>query len=223
VAVDPLVKRLARLGTCAVSDALDRLGLKGTVQGIHAVWPSGRIAGRTVTVKLKQEAPGERSEHHLGARAVDAASASDVIVIANDGRDFVSGWGGLLSLGAHLKGVRGVVVDGACRDVDESRQLGLPVFARGAVPTTARGRVIEEATNIAVQVAHVTVNPGDLVIADGSGVVFIAAGRAEEVISTAEELAATEASFAQAIRAGHSMVEAMGPAYESMLAREGSQ
>ena len=68
-----------------------------------------------------------------------------------------------------------------------------------------------------IQVAGLTVNPGDFVIADWSGAVFIAAARAEEVIATAESLAEREAQMAAAVRAGRSVVEVMGANYESML------
>ncbi|MGX6745716.1 RraA family protein [Streptomyces xantholiticus] len=50
----------------------------------------------------------------------------------------MSCWGGILSLGASIRGVRGVVADGVCRDVAEARELGFPVFSRGSIPATAR-------------------------------------------------------------------------------------
>src|SRR4051812_49552382 len=135
-----LVERLARLDTCAVSDALDRLGLVGAVAGLRPMWPCPRVAGRVVTVKLKP-ATGERPSRHLGTAAVEAATPGDVIVVDHGGRAEAAGWGGILSLAAKVKGVGGVIVDGACRDVDESRDVRLPVFARSATPRTARGRI----------------------------------------------------------------------------------
>jgi len=73
-----------------------------------------------------------------------------------------------------------VVVDGAARDIDKARGIGFPVFARAAVASTARGRVAEYATNAPIVVGGVTVKPGDMVIAGGSGAVFIKAERAAE-------------------------------------------
>ena len=110
-------------------------------------------------------------------------------------------------------------MDGACRDVDESRERGLPVYARAAVPVTARGRIIEESFNEPIKMAGVPVKPGDLVIADGSGVVFVPAERAGEVVAAAEEIAAREAEMARAVLAGASVVDVMGGNYESMLGR----
>ena len=218
MAVDELVARLARLDTCAVSDALDRLGLRGSVVGLRPLSSQERIAGRAVTVKLKSKG-SEESTRHLGTAAVETATPGDVIVVDHRGRQDVAGWGGILSTAAKVKGVSGVVVDGACRDVDESRELGLPVFARSGVQVTARGRVVEESTNEPVEIAGVVVTPGDLVIADGSGVVFVAAERAEEVIGAAETIAAREAEMTKAVRAGQSVVEVMGRNYETMLSR----
>jgi 4-hydroxy-4-methyl-2-oxoglutarate aldolase len=218
--MDELVNRLAKLDTCAASDALDRLGLRGATIGIRPVWPCARIVGRAVTCKIKP-AGLEKSKVHLGTPAIEAAQASDVIVVDNGGRPDVSAWGGLLSLASKQKRLSGVVIDGACRDVDESRDVGFPVYARAVVPVTARGRIMQDSINEEIQCGGVQVHPGDLVIADGSGVVIIPSSRAEEVVSEAEKIAAHEAKMAEAVRSGRSVVEVMQTlGYESMLQKE---
>jgi regulator of RNase E activity RraA len=199
--MDNLAQRLSRLDTGAVSDALDRLGLPGTVTGIRCQTGVATIAGRVVTVRLGPP-DGTPSTRHLGTAAIDAA-----------------GWGGILSTAAKLRGVTGTIVDGACRDVDEARERGYPIFARAAVPLTARGRAVEKAFNEPITIAGVAVRPGDLVIADGSGVVFVAAARAEEILQTAEAIAAREAEMTRAVLAGRPVSEVMGANYESMLNR----
>jgi 4-hydroxy-4-methyl-2-oxoglutarate aldolase len=219
MAVDELVTRLSKVDTCSVSDALDRLGLRGTVHGIHEVWHCPRIAGRIVTVKLKKRDSEASAPRHLGTAAIEAADPGDVIVVEHGAPEIAAGWGGILSLGAKLKGVGGVIVDGACRDIDESREHKFPVYARSAVPTTARGRIVEEAFNVPITVGGIPVKPGDLVIADGSGVVFVSADRAEEVIKTAETIFATEAAMGEALRGGKKITEVMGANYEQLLAR----
>ncbi len=149
------------------------------------------------------------------------ASPGDVIVVDNGGRLDVSGWGDILSTAAKLRGLSGVVIDGACRDVDGSAAVGFPVYARGAVPMTARGRIVEESYNQPVQCGGVAVHPGVVVIADGSGVVFIPADRLEEVLAAAEELAAREQAMDEAIRAGVPLLEVDQRAnYEQMLRQE---
>ena len=111
----------------------------------------------------------------------------------------------------------GTIVDGLARDIDESRELAYPVFARAATPSTARGRVVEEDWNGPVTVGDIGVEPGDLVIADGSGVVFISASRVEDVLDAAEALAAREAAMTQAVKDGKPVSEVMGGDYEKML------
>jgi regulator of RNase E activity RraA len=212
------IARLAKLDTCAVSDALDRLGLRGAVLGVGPLWPCPRIVGRCVTVKIKP-AGLEKSKQHLCTPAIAAATPTDVIVVDNGGRVDVAAWGGLLSLAAQVRQVRGVIVDGACRDLDESRELGFPVFGRAAVQVTARGRIMQQSFNEEIAFAGVQVHPGDLVIADTSGVVFVPAARELDVIAQAEALAQREAAMAEAIRGGRSVVEVMEQmGYESMLA-----
>jgi len=218
--MDELVSRLGKLDTCAASDALDRLGLRGATIGIRPVWQCARIVGRAVTCKIKP-AGLDKSKVHLGTPAIEAAKESDIIVVDNGGRPDVSAWGGLLSLASKQKKLSGVVIDGACRDVDESRDVGFPVYARAVVPVTARGRIMQDSINQEIQCGGVQVHPGDLVIADGSGVVIIPSTRAAEVVAEAEKIAAHEAKMADAVRSGRSVVEVMETlGYESMLRKD---
>lgn len=215
-----VVDRLLRFDSCTVSDALDKLGLPGAVAGLAPLTlPGRRIAGRAITVKLGAPMEG-LPKRHLGAGAVMAAGPGDIIVVEHRGRTDVSGWGGLLSRGAVRKGVAAVIVDGACRDIDESRELGLPVFARGAVPVTARGRVAEHDFNCPVTIAGHAVYPGDWLVADGSGVVFIAAARLEEVIAVAQSILDRETLMARDIDADVPIGEVMGANYEDMLKQD---
>jgi regulator of RNase E activity RraA len=202
------IERLGRLDTCAISDALDHLNLKGAVIGIRPMWPCPRIAGRATTVKIVP-AGLTRPEHHLATPAVEQAEEGDIVVIDNASRTDVSSWGGILSNAAQVKGIRGVVIDGASRDIDEAREIGFPVYARGGVPVTARGRIIQESYNTLIQCGGVQVRPGDLVLADGSGVTFVPQERAAEVLETAERIVSREAVMTEAVRAGRSVVEVM--------------
>ena len=116
--------------------------------------------------------------------------------------------------------IAGVVADGPVRDIDEARTYALPIYCRSLTPRTARGRVEEAEVNGPVCIGGVTVNPGDLVIADGSGVVFIPAARAAEVIAAAERIAGREAGMAKDLLAGRPVTEVMGRDYEFMLRPE---
>ena len=214
--MDPLLKRLSRLDSCAVSDALDKLGLKGSITGLERLATDQRIVGRVLTVRL-EAAEGRSNTRHLCSAAIEAATAGDIIVVEQrTGLDAAS-WGGNLSIGAQVKGVRGVIVEGPVRDVDDSRRLDFPVFARSHTARTARGRIIETATNQPILVGDVTVHPGDVVIADGSAVVFVAQGDFERVLETAEQIMAKEDLMAQALRAGTPIGQVMGANYEQML------
>ena len=117
---------------------------------------------------------------------------------------------------------RAALVTGCSTGIGRSTALalhraGLPVYATAAVPLTARGRVVEEAWDVPVTIAGVAVGASDYVIADGSGVVFIGADRAAEVIGAAEEIAAREARMAELVNQGVPISEVMGARYENML------
>ena len=211
-------KRLEKLSTTNLSDALDALGLKGATFGITPVWEgTTKIIGKAVTVKIT--AAGQtKSKNHLGVKAIEFAESGDVIVIDNGGRLDTSCWGGILANGAKIKGVSGVVIDGACRDIDDYVDINFSVYARGSVVATARGRIMEEATNIMIQFAGVQVRPGDVVIGDRSGVVIIPFDKIDEVIVKAEEFFMKEEEMIADIRAGLSMLEVDNKHnYEKML------
>ena len=213
--MNDLRQRLMAMDTPSLSDALDKLKLSGAVTGLFALTVRKRISGRVQTVRLGPAQEG-LPKRHLGAAAIMASETGDVIVVQH-GRDDVSGWGGLLSRGALSKGIEGVIIDGGFRDIDEAAELGLPIYGRAAVPVTARGRIAEHGWNEPITLAGVPVSPGDLVLADGSGVVFVPRDRAEEVIATAEDIMRREALMAKDIEAGTPIGEVLGANYEDML------
>ena len=149
--------------------------------------------------------------------AIEASGPGDVLVVEHHDRSDCAGWGGILSRAAKAVGIAGTIVDGLARDVDEAREVDYPVFARGVTPRTARGRIVETAWNVPIEVGDVHVEPGDLVIADGSGIVFVPARRAEDVLDAAEAIAAKEAAMARAVADGKAVSAVMGGDYERML------
>lgn len=219
-AIDPNVTRLARLDACALSDALDKVGLTGVVSGLAQLSSRRRIAGRTHTVKLVAADTASATSgppRHLGSAAIEASASGDVIVVEQlTGREAGS-WGGLLSLGAKVKGVAGVIAEGLIRDIDEARDFDFPIFARGCTARTARGRVVEAATDVEVTIGDVAVAPGDYVLADASAVVFIAAGNIARVLDAAEAIAARESAMSKALLSGIPITRVMGADYEHML------
>lgn len=217
---DDYTLRLGRIDCCAVSDAMDKLGLPGCVTGLPPLTVVRRIAGRVHTVKLvaKEAAPPAAGPpRHLGTTAIERAAAGEIIVVEQRSGIDAGSWGGILSLGAKLRGVAGVIADGPVRDVDEARDLDFPVYGRRPTARTARNRVVEAATDVPVTIGEVTVNPGDYVVADGSAVVFVAAGDIARLLEAAEAIAAREAAMAQALRAGQPVTHVMGASYEHML------
>ena len=212
-----LVQRLSALDTCAVSDALDSMGISAAVVGLVRRSTNALIAGRVQTMKLAAgKAPGG-SNSHLGTRSIEQGADTDIIVVEQRSGVDAAAWGGVLSTAAKHKGIRGVLVEGPARDVDESEQIGFPVFSRSITPRTARGRIHESAVNVDIQVGDVPVSPGDLVIADGTGVVFVPADSAEEVIEAAEKIVGRERLMRANVLAGHPATDVMDKEYETML------
>jgi 4-hydroxy-4-methyl-2-oxoglutarate aldolase len=218
---DSSTVRLNRLDCCAVSDAMDKLGLTDRVaSGLEQRSTQRRIAGRVVTYRLApadQAAIAAGRPRHLGTTAIGLAVPGEVIVVEQRSGIDAGSWGGILTLGAKIMGVAGVIVDGPVRDIDEARSYEFPVYCRALTAKTARGRVAEIECNGPVTIGVVSVSPGDYVIADASGVAFIPASQILEVLDVAEAIAGREAAMAKALLAGQPIAEVMGADYEHML------
>ncbi len=214
-----LVARLNRIDSCAVSDALDKLGLKGAVSGISPLTCARRIAGKVLTIRLGVGEPPPGVPRHIGTTAIEAAQPGDIIVVEQRSGLNAAAWGGILSRGAKQRGIAGTIAEGPVRDVDEAREVDYPVFGRGATTLTARGRIVELANNQPIIVGDVNVKPGDYAIADSSGVVFIAAEDIERVLPAAEDIAAREAAMTKALLGGEPITKVMGANYENLLRR----
>jgi regulator of RNase E activity RraA len=194
----------ARLSCSAVSDALDRLGIAGQALGIAPLDRSFRLVGRAWTLRY---GPVGQDRGSVGDY-IDDLGPGDVVVLDNQGRLDATVWGDLLTIVAHRRQLAGTVIDGICRDVDRSLTLGYPIFARGNWMRTGKDRVRVEATQVPVSVGGIRVEPGDLLLGDGDGIVVVPAARADEVLETAERIEGAEAAIRAAIEAGTPLGEA---------------
>jgi regulator of RNase E activity RraA len=218
IMTDSVSARLGAHDCCALSDALDSLGLKGAVTGLTATLPGKRIAGRVHTVKLAAgKPPAGAPVRHLCATAIDASERGEIIVVEQSTGIEAGSWGGILSRGAQVKGVAGVISEGLIRDVDEAREIGFPIFCRGFTALTARARIHEQATDVPILVGGVTVEPGFYVVADSSAAIFVAPGDAGRVIEAVENIALREAEIVRRLEAGETASAALGANYEHML------
>ncbi|EHM42894.1 RraA family protein [Anaeroglobus geminatus] len=200
--------RFERLSSTNLSDAMDALGMRGFTFGIHPLQAAWRkIVGPAVTMRMI--AAGQIPQKtHLGMNAIASARPGDVIVIDNGGRMDSSCWGGILANAAKIKGVAATVIDGCCRDLDDCIDADYPVYARGTVICTARGRVIEESTNQMIQCGGVQVRPGDIIFGDSSGIVCVPQEKMLEILEKAEQLWQKEEDMIAEIKAGADILAA---------------
>lgn len=183
-------------------------------RGIQAVIPDKRIAGTAVTLAI----PGQDSTllHHV----LGLLRPGDFLVIDRLGDDRHACWGGGVTVAAKASGASGGVVDGPCTDFSEVRQQDFPLWCRGPSPITTRLYGIGGAWNVPVSCGGVTVNPGDAVLADESGVLVLSPEVAAEVADTAlAKQKAEPATFAR-IHGGEKLGDISG-ATEMVLAKLG--
>jgi 4-hydroxy-4-methyl-2-oxoglutarate aldolase len=195
---DGLPARLRALDTPALSDALDRLGIDGQALGISPLDRRFRIVGPAFTVRML---PRGLSGKTVGDY-IDDVPAGAVVVIDNGGRLDATVWGDILTTVAHRDGIAGTVIDGVCRDVGRSIELDYPIFARANTMRTGKDRVAAEAYNQPVQLAGIRVEPADWIVGDADGIVIVPATRADDIVTAAEEITATEDRIRDAVASG---------------------
>lgn len=209
--------RLKRLSTTNLSDALDKIGVRGAVIGIRPLFGLPKLVGRAVTIKITA-AGMAKSKHHLGIEAIASAREGDIIAVDNRGDTRNNCWGEILTCAAKMKGVSGVIIDGAARDVDACEEMGFPVFARAVVPITARGRIMQEDFNCLIRLGDAQVRPGDILVGDINGVVVIPTEKLEEVLEEAEKIMEKEELMKKDILSGLDILEVDKKySYEEML------
>ncbi|AHH95877.1 RraA family protein [Kutzneria viridogrisea] len=202
-----LVARLSALDTAAVSDALDSLGITGVLPGIAARVPGSRACGTAYTVTYGP-VRGDGPKFRNAANYLDDVPEGSVVVVDNGGNTSCTNWGSLLTAVARARGVRGTVLHGSARDLAEIRAAGYPLFSTGITMVSGKNRVELSEVGATVDVHGTRVRPGDIVLADDSGVIVVPAEHAEEVAERAERVEATERRIAQAVAQGRRLDEA---------------
>lgn len=202
--MDDNVARAAKLDTATMSDALDRLDIAGQCRRIQPRHRRFRLAGRAYTILYGPAGspPGTVGDY------IDDVAAGSIVVLDNGGREDATVWGDILTEIAHRRGIAGTVIDGICRDVALSIELGYPIFSRGHWMRTGKDRVQVEAVGVPVNIGEARVAPGDLLRGDADGVVAIPREHEERVLAAAEEIARAENAIRQAVRDGASLREA---------------
>ncbi|MDV4343396.1 bifunctional hexulose-6-phosphate synthase/ribonuclease regulator [Methanoculleus sp. YWC-01] len=180
-----------------VTDAMHR---KGAMAGIVSICGRVKAVGPAVTVRT---VAGDWAKP---VEAIDVAGPGDVLVISNDGKTDVAPWGELATHSAKNRGVAGVVIDGAVRDVDDIREMKFPLFATATVPNAGDPKGLGE-INTEIVCCGQEVRPGDWIVADESGVVVVPRERAYEIARRAMEVRKNEERIREEIRRGRTLSE----------------
>jgi 4-hydroxy-4-methyl-2-oxoglutarate aldolase len=201
-----IVERLGRLPTAMVSDVLRNLQVSYILDpAIRNLQPGVRLAGPAFTVLAR---PGSIITVH---KALLEAPAGTVLVVGGEtvNSSNMAMFGKLMSTQARIKGINGVIVDGAVRDSAELREMGYPVFARAVTPHVGLNRTVGQ-TQVPVPCGGLIVNPGDFIVGDDDGVVVIPQALAEEVIAKVESVAAKEQEYLRKMENGTQLTDLIG-------------
>jgi len=180
------------------SDAMDELGIGGVVPAavLRPTDPTARIVGRALTVhnilanKPVADAVKAGTSMLAEIEAHNLAEPGDILVL--QGVDQISNMGSISASIGRRQGELGAIVDGAVRDIDHSREIGYAIWSRSVSPITGKWRIETVAINRPISICGVTVDPGDLVLADEVGVCFIPREYAADVLERAQRIAANE-------------------------------
>jgi 4-hydroxy-4-methyl-2-oxoglutarate aldolase len=198
-----MIAEYRMLSTANVSDGLDRLNIKGCPHGIGPLWDScAKIVGPAATLKLVPVGEAEESPVLGTLEAVKRGHPGDVLVIDQAGRMDVNSYGGVAGFTTRHFGLVGCVIDGVTRDIDEYKQLGLPVYGRGFIQQSIRNRCACAGYAIEVQLGGVPVRPGDLIMADENGICVVPQDKMAEVLEFARLFKSIEDGIVEAVRSG---------------------
>lgn len=197
---------LAQYPTSAISDVLDELGIEGVLPGLYAQRVGqARIVGRALPVHLKPKT-GDASAYRFGGgvgkpleQVLKTMKDGDVVIMDLGGTTRASAWGGLASRLAQRRGVRGTIMWGTCRDVEEIRVIGYPVWAVGVCPRRSRNEFTFGSINEPITISGVTIRPDDYIVADESGVVCVPQSAAKEVLDLVRRVTEHEQHLAEQV------------------------
>ena len=185
--------------TSMISDALDEIGVMGAISGVSAQrYDQGRIAGRALPVKFKKKI-GDLDAWRFGGgvgkpleEVLKTMTTGQIVVMDLDGTINATAWGGLASKLAQKKGVLGTIMHGTCRDLEEIRECGYPVWAIGVCPRRSRNDFTFGSINEPIYVTDVTISKNDIIVADQSGVVCVPENKINEVLVLLEKISHQE-------------------------------
>lgn len=209
-----IVSRLKKVSTTTLSDAMDKVGIRGCMSSsIRPLRSGSTIAGPARTIKRirkpqnlgKEEFKEYAKAHH---EIIDSAQAGDVLVFAVDKETEGATVGELMCTRATVKGLAGAIVDGGIRDSREIAEMGFLIFMRSIVPTSGAVKLTTVGTNIPVICGDILVHPGDMIVADDDGVAVLPKDRVGEILKMAEEIQDKERQMAEYLRKGHNFIEA---------------
>jgi regulator of RNase E activity RraA len=206
-----LLESYRHVEVASVSDALEQLTGRRMYLShkMQPIFPA-KFAGFALTVKLSKD-EGNKDAAALSGMlaAIDRGSQDSVwVMVVEDGAD-IAGMGGLMGTTMSARGYAGAVIDGGVRDVGQLRKIGFPVYATGIVPSTSVGHYRFAGSNIPLSCDGVEVQPGDIVAADGDGVVIVPRAKAREVLALAQEMDFKEHSMYSIIEKHKSIQEAI--------------
>lgn len=187
-----------QVSTPNITDAMHR---KGVLRGIKPLFEDIKLVGKAVTVQTFE------GDWAKPVEATDVAKEGDVIVVYAGSKD-VAPWGELASWSCKQKGIAGIVIDGAVRDVAEIKRLRFPVFAKYIVPNAGEPKGFGE-LNTEIKCGGETVKPGDWIIGDDNGVVVVPKARAYEMARRAKEVWKTEERIRAEIKKGKTLSQVL--------------
>ena len=188
-----LVARAAEYPSSILADVAGRRGALSS--RIAPLAPTMRIAGTAITVEVR---PGDNLMIHA---AMAIAKPGDVLVVDGKGDESCALMGEIMVSQCMALGIAGVILYGAVRDTEAIRALGFPMYAIGANPNGPT-KLVPGRINWPVSVGGVTVQPGDLVVADADGVVVVEPGKVPAVLDAARQKLADETARIDGIRSG---------------------
>ena len=202
-----ILNEYKKLDSASISDALDSLNIRNRIPNLLPRSSNKKMVGYAYTVQYSPYKVPLNSFKNAG-NYIDNVKENEIILLDNNGLDYCTVWGGILTKMAEIKKISGVVIYGAIRDIEEVEKSNVPIFSTHTFMCSAKNRFQLVSIKTTLKINDVTINPDDLIFGDKNGVLVVPKDLINICLTRAINIKKTEEKIIKEITSGMTLEKA---------------